>query len=295
MPRRRRRDAATGPSGVLLVDKPEGPTSRTVVSDLARRLDLPSAGHCGTLDPRASGLLVVVSGAATRVQDLFTGHDKRYEAVVRLGATSATDDGEGPIVSTEPPPTLPEPWSVGSALRSFVGEIEQRPPAVSAVHVDGQRAWKRVRDGEEVEVPSRKVVVHAIEGIQFEWPTVSFDVSCGAGTYIRSIARDVGELLGCGGYLESLRRTRAGRFDVADAVAPEDATAERVLPLEAVLDDVPRVDVPEADLDRLMSGQELSGAEMEEGAEPILWCAGKVIARGLVLADGRYRMRRIIR
>jgi len=238
--------------GVVNLDKPVGPTSHDMVGLLRRLTGTRRIGHAGTLDPLASGVLPILVGAATRFSEELTGGRKRYEAVVRLGARSATDDAEGPIEVAGRP--LPSVEAIREAIPSFVGTFEQRPPAFSARKAGGQTAYRAARSGTPIEVPPRTVTVEAIDllGIVARDGTldVSVDVRCGAGTYIRSIARDLGEALGCGGYLASLRRTEAAGLRVADAVDPsrlEALAAEgrlgvAVMPVGALLP-LPRVDL----------------------------------------------------
>ena len=211
---------AEAPSaGLLLVDKPAGASSFGAISRLRRAYGR-KLGHTGTLDPFATGLLVVLHGRATRLAPYLGGLDKRYRATVRFGATSTTDDPEGEVA--ESGATIDEA-ALRAALPAFVGKLTQVPPAASAVHVDGERAYRRFRRGEEVAVPARQVLVHELELLDFDdaTQTAELDVACGPGTYIRSIARDLGETLGTGAYLTALRRTEVGRFDVADAAAPD--------------------------------------------------------------------------
>jgi tRNA pseudouridine55 synthase len=208
--------------GVVNLDKPVGPTSHDMV-DLVRRLTgMRRIGHAGTLDPLASGVLPILVGAATRFSDDLTGGPKGYEAVIRLGLRSVTDDAQGPLEVGSAPP---DPAAVGPALGSFVGTFEQRPPAFSARKVDGRVAHRAARAGAPVEAAPRRVTVHAIDLLAIErgegWLDVRCEIRCGPGTYIRSIARDLGELLGCGGHLRALRRTEAAGLRVADGVTPE--------------------------------------------------------------------------
>jgi tRNA pseudouridine55 synthase len=238
--------------GVVNLDKPVGPTSHDMVGLLRRLTGTRRIGHAGTLDPLASGVLPILVGAATRFSEELTGGRKRYEAVVRLGARSATDDAEGPLEATGA--TMPTVEAIRDAIPAFVGTFEQRPPAFSARKAGGQTAYRAARSGTPIEVPPRVVTVEAIEllGVVTNdgMLDVSVDVRCGAGTYIRSIARDLGEALGCGGYLASLRRTEAAGLLVADGVGPshlealaaEGRLAEAMLPVGALLP-LPRVDL----------------------------------------------------
>lgn len=187
-------------------------------------------GHAGTLDPMATGLLVVLVGRATKQQERFMGLEKTYEAEVTLGATSTTDDGEGTITdwSTEHEERnmKPDENEVEQILNQFTGEIEQVPPRHSAVKVQGQRAYKLARNGEEVELEPRPVTVHDVSDINYDYPVLELTLRVSSGTYIRSLARDMGEALDTGGYLSSLRRTRIGEHSVDDAVSPESNTEQ---------------------------------------------------------------------
>ncbi len=278
---------------MVLIDKPVGPTSRAVVDDVSRRLGLASAGHCGTLDPLASGLLVVVAGAATRVQDLLVRGRKTYTVRIRLGARSATDDAEGPIE----PVTDVAPASearITEALGSFLGEIEQVPPRFSAIHVKGRRLHERARAGEHVDVPARKVVIEALDLLAYSWPVLSLRVICGPGTYVRSLARDLGEILGTGGFVEGLRREASGDIDVGMARTPDELDASHVLPLEIVLRHEPALCVEKALLSPLLQGREVQVPEAALETEGILWCEERVVARVVPTGKGTYRMKRLI-
>jgi tRNA pseudouridine55 synthase len=208
--------------GVVNLDKPVGPTSHDMVGLMRRLTGTRRIGHAGTLDPLASGVLPILVGAATRFSEELTGGRKRYEAVIRLGQRSATDDAEGPIEPVDGP--LPDDEAIDAALRSFVGTIQQRPPAFSARKQDGRTAHRAARAGAPLELAPRSVTVEAITllGIERANGTADarIDLRCGPGTYVRSIARDLGERLGCGGHLHALRRTEAAGLRVDDAVAP---------------------------------------------------------------------------
>ena len=230
--------------GVVNLDKPVGPTSHDMV-DLVRRLTgMRRIGHAGTLDPLASGVLPILVGAATRFSDDLTGGPKRYEAVIRLGIRSATDDGQGPLEVGAIPP---DPAGVAAALALFVGTFEQRPPDFSARKVGGAVAHRAARAGTPIEAALRRVTVDAIDLLGTElgdgWLDARCDIRCGAGTYIRSIARDLGDRLGCGGHLHALRRTEAAGLDASDAIGPDQleqlATAHRLdealLPVASLL------------------------------------------------------------
>jgi tRNA pseudouridine55 synthase len=224
-----RRPDADVPPGLLLVDKPGGMTSHDVVARARRVLSVRKVGHAGTLDPMATGLLILGVGAATRLLGYVGGHDKTYEATIRLGQSTVTDDREGEVLTTASAAHLDDD-AIRAALAAQTGPLQQVPSSVSAVKVDGRRSYDRVRAGEVVELAARSVTVHRLEVRRIERPTpdlVDIDVTvvCTAGTYIRAIARDAGAALGVGGHLTALRRTTSGPFSVAGAAPVEEAGA----------------------------------------------------------------------
>jgi tRNA pseudouridine55 synthase len=211
--------------GILNVDKPPGVSSARVVSQVKRLLPKGTKiGHAGTLDPFATGVLLLLIGKATKQCELLMNAPKRYEATIRFGATTETEDPETPEQpwpakdASAAPPTREQ---VEAALNAFVGEIMQRPPAYSAMKVGGRRAYDLARKGHTVELQPRRVTVYAIELLDYAWPAATVLVDCGRGTYIRSIARDLGEALDVGGYLTALRRARVGDFEAANGASPE--------------------------------------------------------------------------
>ena len=220
------------PSGLLIVDKPLDLTSMTVCRAVKRKLvaaGFPKkikVGHGGTLDPLATGVVVVLVGTATKLCDRVMAGRKRYVAEVDLSRVSTTDDREGELteVAVERRPTRTE---VEAAAAGFVGTIQQRPPSHSAIWVEGRRSYHLARAGKAEDLPERPVDVHSIAVVGYEWPRVKLEVECGKGTYIRSLARDLGKSLSCGGMLHSLRRTAVGRFTVERAV-PLDDLPERI-------------------------------------------------------------------
>jgi tRNA pseudouridine55 synthase len=213
----------TQESGLVVVDKPGGMTSHDVVSRVRRLAGTRKVGHAGTLDPMATGVLVLGLNRATRLLGHLTLTDKRYAATVRLGVTTTTDDADGDVVETRSTAGLTEE-AVRAALAELVGEIDQVPSSVSAIKVDGRRSYDRVRAGEQVELPARRVTVHEIVVTSLELPTLDVDVHCSSGTYVRSIARDLGAALGVGGHLTALRRTAVGPFDLSTAQTLEALT-----------------------------------------------------------------------
>jgi tRNA pseudouridine55 synthase len=203
-------------SGLLVVDKPGGLTSHAVVARVRKLAGTRKVGHAGTLDPLATGVLVLGVNRATRLLGHLMLTEKRYDATVRLGVTTTTDDAEGEVVATVATDHLDEAV-VRAAFAAQVGEIEQVPSAVSAIKVDGKRAYQRVRDGEQVELAARRVTVHELNVLAVRGDEVDVSVRCSSGTYIRAIARDAGVALGVGGHLTALRRTSVGPFDLTTA------------------------------------------------------------------------------
>lgn len=254
----------TGPSaspGLLAVDKPAGPTSHDIVDRVRASLGIRRVGHTGTLDPFASGLLLLLVGRATRLAEYLHHPRKRYRAVARLGRATTTDDVEGETLKEDEGEgwRSVRPEEVERALAGFRGSIRQRPPLYSAKKVGGETAYRRARRGESVELPPVDVVVDELTLESFEPPRVTFHVLCSTGTYIRSLARDLGESLGTGAHLEELRRTAVGDVRVEDAL-PADALddADRVraalLPPERALEHLPRARLGEAASRRFMTG-----------------------------------------
>ncbi|MFL0712487.1 MAG: tRNA pseudouridine(55) synthase TruB [Microcella pacifica] len=217
---------------MLFVDKPQGLTSHDVVARARRALDTRKIGHAGTLDPMATGLLTLGVGPATRLLTYLVGLDKTYETTMRLGVATTTDDAEGEPLGAADPAALEAVTQerLERGIRSLTGEIEQVPSAVSAIKVDGRRAYDRVRAGEEVELAARRVTVSAFEVLavrrQADGIEVDARIDCSSGTYIRALARDLGAGLGVGGHLTALRRTRVGPFDTSRAVAVDDIAPE---------------------------------------------------------------------
>jgi tRNA pseudouridine55 synthase len=209
--------------GILVIDKPAGLTSQQVVSRVKRNLGVKKAGHGGTLDPMATGVLVVGIGKATRLLGYVSGHDKQYQATIRLGQATTTDDAEGEPIGEPTPATSLADERIAEAIAGFTGVISQIPSSVSAIKVDGKRAYALVRAGESVELAAREVKVtrFEVQSRRDAAPFADLDVvvDCSSGTYIRALARDLGRTLGVGGHLTALRRTRVGAFGIGEAQA----------------------------------------------------------------------------
>ena len=224
-----------GPFGFVVIDKPAGLTSHSCVSRLRRCYGLKRVGHGGTLDPAVTGVLPIALGPATRLLPYLPG-DKTYRGVIQLGQVTSSDDLEGELLLQNPWPVL-DPEDLTAALNPFRGAIQQRPPQVSAVHVDGERAHARARRGEVMDLPARAVTIHRLTPLHWDQAQgrLELEVHCSAGTYIRSLARDLGESLGCGGCLAFLRRTQALGFDVSQAHALPEAGDTPPTPLSPLL------------------------------------------------------------
>jgi len=250
---------------VALVAKPGGPTSHDVVDQVRRVLGLRRVGHLGTLDPFAAGLLVIVVGRATRLAPYAAEWTKAYEGVIRLGRTTATDDATGPTAGASDAWQSLDRARVEAALARFRGAYAQRPPAYSAVKVEGERAYRLARRGEPVVLAARPVLVSALELVCFAPPDVGFRATVSGGTYLRGLARDVGEELGCGAHLATLVRTRVGPFRLEEGVAPERLTAGDLRDPATLVAELPRRDLDDAGRTAVMHGRPVPAGMGEEG------------------------------
>lgn len=228
-------------TGFVLVDKPRGPTSHDIVATVRRAFSTKRVGHAGTLDPGATGLLVVAVGPATRLLRYIQGLDKTYEVTGVLGVTTTSLDADGEVVDRRPVEVAPA--DVRAAAARLTGVISQSPPAVSAIKVGGERAYRKAARGEAVELEARTVTVHAFDVLRVTADAFDARVVCSTGTYIRSLVADVGEALGCGAHVAHLRRTAIGHLGVKGAVRPDRLGASALRPVEDVLSHLPRADV----------------------------------------------------
>ncbi len=240
--------------GIVLIDKERGPSSHDVVMRVRSESGEWNAGHAGTLDPQATGLLVISLGRALKMMQFMEGHDKAYEAAIRLGRVTETDDMEGKVVAERDASGVTRETLIAAAAK-FAGEIRQRPPAYSAVKIQGKRLYQYARAGEKVEAPERTVRVHEFALLSFDPPVAHFRIRCSKGTYIRSLARDLGESLGCGASLDALRRTASGPFRVEHAT--RDFDPARLLPIDAGIADLPAMQLPADYAGRFLMGQKL--------------------------------------
>jgi tRNA pseudouridine55 synthase len=247
-----------------LVAKPAGPTSHDVVDIVRRALGEQRIGHLGTLDPFAKGLLVLVVGRATRLASFAAAWPKSYEGVIRLGVTTETDDLMGAVTRTAP-------WThitiaeLVAVIQSFRGGYDQRPPAYSAVKIEGERAYARARRGETVEPAPRAVEIRELEIVEAAMPDLRFRATVSGGTYLRSLARDMGAQLGCGAHLAALRRTAVGPLRLDDAVAPEAVTPAAVQDAAILVAHLPRRQVDEKERDAVLHGRPIAGDPPADG------------------------------
>ena len=258
--------------GLLNLDKPAGPTSRQVVDQVQRLVGRElKVGHAGTLDPMASGVLVTPVGRATRLIEYVQRMPKTYSATFLLGRQSDTEDTEGEVVELADPP-IPTAESIGEAAKRLTGRILQRPPAYSALKVQGRRAYDLARTGRHVELAPREVVVHRFRVVAYEYPEVRVTIECGGGTYVRSLGRDLAESLGTAAVMSSLRRTAIGRFRIEEAVCLESLTrdnwTDHLLPPIAAVSHLEQIVLEPDQVRRILSGQTApSPAAMEPARE----------------------------
>ena len=257
--------------GIVLVDKPAGPTSHDVVAKMRKLFNTRKVGHAGTLDPMATGMLVIGFGRATRLLGYFTAHDKEYLGTVRLGVSTTTDDAQGELVAQVSADHITES-EILEAVRNFRGPIMQQPSAVSAIKINGKRAYARVRDGEEISIPFRNVLIHDLEIIEIQrLPElavidVKVRVVCSAGTYIRALARDIGEQLEVGGHLTELRRTRSGVFDSMTTLDSLQENPELIDLATAIKTGFPHIVLSEEQASKAVNGVRLSApADLASG------------------------------
>jgi tRNA pseudouridine55 synthase len=245
------------PSGILFIDKPIGWTSHDIIIQVRKKLNVRSAGHIGSLDPKASGLLVVLIGTATKLSQLLIGQDKTYEAEITLGASTPTDDSESEPVIAPDCPTIPSVEVIEQLLtEKFSGTILQVPPAHSAININGTRAYQYAREGRSVEMKERPITIHQIKIVSYKWPTLKIICDVSSGTYIRSIARDIGKELGCGGYLSQLRRTRIGPWHVEIASEISSCTIDKLTQLMPTINSVISIlELSEDQAKKLRNGQ----------------------------------------
>lgn len=262
-------------NGILLVDKPQGITSHDVVDALRKATGIRRIGHTGTLDPRATGLLVMCIGQATRLSQYLSGLDKSYEGALRLGLITDSHDLDGKTLEEKPVPADLSQETVQAACNQFLGDIKQIPPMVSAIKIGGRRLYKIAREGEVIERPPRDVRIDRFDISHWENPEARLSIACSSGAYVRTLCHDVGTVLDCGGVLAQLRRTRVGQYSIEDALPLEELdTREKVAANLRSMDDalhLPEIVLDETQEKLIKTGRALSAAylnlseEMEEG------------------------------
>jgi len=288
----RNRQKGRAVTGWLIVDKPAGPTSTDIVNRMRRAFDARKAGHAGTLDPAATGLLAIAFGDATRVIPHVTDALKAYRFTVRFGQATDTDDAEGQVIATAD--TRPDDGAIEAALAGFRGDILQVPPQFSAVKVAGARAYDRARDGEAMVLAARPLRVERLEMVGRDGPDLAtFEMVCGKGGYVRAIARDLGAGLGCLGHVVALRRLWSGPFDVADGVAPAavealdgpEARDALLAPLEAGLAGMPEARLSATGAVRVRNGNPGEVIATDAGAGEVAWAShgGRALAVGVYM------------
>ncbi len=247
-------------NGVIILNKPRGSSSHRMVSIARRALDMKKIGHTGTLDPGATGVLPILVGTATRASDLLTAQDKRYRATVLLGTVTDTLDTDGKVIAENPVNAAEA--DIRRSVSAFVGNIEQLPPMFSAVQVGGQRLYHLARQGIEIERKPRSVTIYSIDILSIDIPRVTIDVHCSKGTYIRTLAADIGDKLGCGACIESLTRTQSGDFLIENSVTPEQLSAlsekgeaeSVIIPTDKLFPDYEAVHLDKKRADRVKNG-----------------------------------------
>lgn len=268
------------------MDKPEGPTSHDVVARVRRLYRTRAVGHTGTLDPFASGLLIVVIGGATRLARWAERHRKTYRTTVRLGRTTDTDDRTGATLAETVPPVWPEREAVEAALVALGGSRLQRPPVYSARRSGGVRSHRLARRGGTPELAATPVTIHALRLVEYAPPLVTVEAEVSAGTYIRSLARELGEILGTGAHAEALRRERIGPWQVSDARRLDDLTgSEPLLPPLALLHGLPEVALREEEIPAVRVGRDIARPGVTEG-EAALTIDGRLVAVGSAVPEG---------
>lgn len=283
---------ARDPFGLIVVDKPAGPTSHDVVAQIRRATGVSKVGHTGTLDPAATGVLILCLGKATRLSEYLTASDKRYLAEIHFGKVTTTYDGDGEVV--EETGQAPSREAIESSLPQFLGEVQQRPPAYSAIKVEGVRAYRMARAGQSPDLPARTVSIHELTIKNFDPPVLRLEVACSAGTYIRSLAHDLGQALGVGGTLAGLRRLQSGAFDLSDAVPLSDLLRsieagdwERfLLDPAAGLPSIPRVRLSDEDLEEIQHGRSIAADGNAIGMALAVDGAARLIAVLQAQSDG---------
>jgi tRNA pseudouridine55 synthase len=278
--------------GLIAVDKPVGPTSHKIVSVVRKSTGVRKVGHAGTLDPRASGVLVLCLGSATRLSEYLSTASKRYEAVIRFGSSTETFDAEGEFVHVTG--AAPDINDIQDLLPMFRGEIEQVPPAYSAIKVQGRKAYELARSGEDVELEAREVTIYKLNILEYNPPDLVLDIECSAGTYIRSIANDLGEKLSTGAHLANLRRTKAGPFTLDDCIPLTQLEMaisagnwqQYIRPAVEALPELPKVKVAGEEFKRVTHGNRIPIGDASADIASAIGPDGDIVAILEAVEDG---------
>lgn len=302
----RRRPRGRNVDGILLLDKPLGMTSNAALQAVKRLFRAAKAGHTGNLDPLATGLLPICLGEATKISGFLLDSDKTYLGTIRLGITTRTADAEGEVLETRPVPALDEA-QVNEVLARFTGEIRQVPPMHSAVKVNGKPLYKLAHQGLEIEREARTVTIHALKLLRLEGDELDIELRCSKGTYVRTLAEEIGEALGCGAHLSALRRTGSGPFDVEQAITLDElerlaeeggleALDARLLPIEQALSDWPVISLTPNSAHYVQQGQPVQVPRAPtSGWVRLQREDGRFLGVGHILEDGRVAPKRLIR
>lgn len=301
----RRRAKGRDVDGILLLDKPTGMSSNAALQTVKRLFNASKAGHTGNLDPLATGLLPICFGEATKISSFLLDSDKRYIGTCKLGVRTRTADSEGEILETRPVGNLTE-QQVQQVLQGFIGQIDQIPPMHSAVKVNGTPLYKLAREGKEIERKSRRVSIYKLEMLRLEGDELDIEVHCSKGTYVRTLAEEIGEALGCGAHLSALRRTASGPFELEQAVTmPElehlakdgfEALDSLLLPPEEALSDWPMVSLSQNSAYYLQQGQAIQVPRApSSGWVRLRRDDGQFLGIGQILDDGRVAPKRLIK
>ena len=310
---RRGRNRGRPVNGILVLDKPQGLSSNEALQRVKRLFNARKAGHTGSLDPLATGVLPLCFGEATKLSQFLLDSDKRYRVLIQLGVRTDTGDAEGQVIASDEQVETAETSEitreqVENTLAKFVGTIEQVPPMYSAIKQQGVPLYKLAREGKEVERASREVTIYTIDLLGFEGPELEIDVSCSKGTYVRTLADDLGELLGCGAHVKQLRRLQAGVFDESNCVLLEQLEEIRqssdkddysrldefLEPMDRAVEDLPEVDLPDVTAGWVKQGQPVLVRHLPEEGLVRLYQGDNFIGIGTILDDGRVAPRRMI-
>lgn len=276
--------------GLLNLNKPPGCTSRDVVNRVQKLVRPEKVGHAGTLDPLATGVLVVAVGGATRLVEFVQQQPKKYLATFLLGRHSDTEDVEGRVVELSDPPQ-PSREQIEAALPRLTGEIEQVPPAFSALKVAGQRAYALARRGEEVQLAARRVTIFGLRVVDYAYPVLRLDIECSSGTYVRSLGRDLARALGTEAVMSALVRTAIGPFVLADAISPEGLTSESIAkqlhPAGAAVRHLPRIELDHGEVTELLHGRPIRRSGPAAAAETAAFDRSDDLVAILALRDGK--------